>query len=198
MEMCDHPAVVAKRNAWNAMLHQREMNEIRPKYKMIVALDMEGAFSKDGKIPWHYPEDFKHFQETTTNHVCIMGRRTYDDIMRMRGDKAAEAVLPNRISFVVTSKPLDVDNAIPIANIGDFERYLTLDDIRTKTIFLIGGKRIYEQGMSLASEVITTIVNKTVDGDRFFPYQSLQRLFHPRDVVASSSPDLKFVTWVRK
>ena len=32
------------------------------------------------KIPWHLPEDFKFFRQTTTGHIVVMGRTTYQSI----------------------------------------------------------------------------------------------------------------------
>ena len=43
----------------------------------IVAVDRQGAIGKDGKLPWHYSADMKHFKETTIGHACVMGRRTW-------------------------------------------------------------------------------------------------------------------------
>ena len=35
---------------------------------------------KDGKLPWHNPNDLKWFKSITTNNVVIMGRKTYESI----------------------------------------------------------------------------------------------------------------------
>jgi dihydrofolate reductase len=50
---------------------------------IIVAVDDAGGFGKDGKIPWHFPEDFKRFKEITKDSVCVMGRNTYEDMLEM-------------------------------------------------------------------------------------------------------------------
>ena len=59
-----------------------------------------GGFGKDGKIPWSIPEDLDHFKEITTGHICVMGRRTYTDMLAMRlgAGKPAEnfTLLPDR------------------------------------------------------------------------------------------------------
>jgi len=50
---------------------------------IIVAVDEDGGYGKDGKIPWDIPLDRKHFQEVTAGGICIMGRRTYEDMVQM-------------------------------------------------------------------------------------------------------------------
>jgi dihydrofolate reductase len=63
-------------------------------FSTVVAIDINKGIAKDGKIPWHYPEDLKFFKELTTGHVVIMGRKTYESIGHP---------LPNRINIVISS-----------------------------------------------------------------------------------------------
>ena len=60
---------------------------------MIVAMTPRRAIGKAGGIPWHLPEDLKHFKSKTTGHAIIMGRKTFESIGRP---------LPNRRSIVIT------------------------------------------------------------------------------------------------
>jgi dihydrofolate reductase/thymidylate synthase len=64
-------------------------------FSTVVAIDINKGIAKDGKIPWHYPEDLKFFKELTTGHVVIMGRKTYESIGHP---------LPNRINIVISSE----------------------------------------------------------------------------------------------
>lgn len=186
-----------------AMWAQRTQAEInaqpRQQYSVIVAVDEEGAFSKDGKIPWHYPEDFKWFQSQTKGHICVMGRTTYDDITNHLGDKAAESVLPGRRCFVVTSTPLPQNNATAVSSISEVDKYLTPEDAEQgKIVFFIGGERIYREGIAKASTAFVTIVNKNVEGDRHFPTNYLMKHFTVDKVYKhESSPDLRFTIWKR-
>ena len=50
---------------------------------IIVAVDEECGFGKEGKIPWNFSEDMKHFKEVTSGGICIMGRKTYEDMLEM-------------------------------------------------------------------------------------------------------------------
>ena len=59
----------------------------------IAAMAENRVIGRSGGMPWHIPEDFKFFKETTMGHAMIMGRKTWDSIGR---------VLPGRITILVT------------------------------------------------------------------------------------------------
>lgn len=185
--------------AYWAKKTQDEINATpRQRYAAIVAVDERGAFSKDGKIPWHYSEDFKWFQQHTKGHICVMGRATYDDITNHLGDKAADSVLPGRKCFVVTSSPLPRNNATAVASISEVDKHLTFDDADNKIVFFCGGERIYSEGIAKCNTVLVTIVNKDVDGDRHFPVKYLMKHFtQDKMFKVDTAPDLRFTIWRR-
>lgn len=172
----------------------------RQQYAVIVAVDEAGGFSKDGQIPWHYPEDFKWFKDTTAGHICVMGRTTYNDINDRLGDKAAESVLPGRRCFVVTSSPLPRSNATAVSSISEVDQHVAFDGVDNGlTVFFIGGEGIYREGIAKANVAYVTIVNKDVEADKFFPVDYMSKYFELTNVKATaSSPELRFTTWRRK
>lgn len=180
---------------------QKEINNSpRQQYAAIVAVDRCGGFSKDGKIPWHYPEDFAWFQQKTKGHICVMGRTTYDDINKRLGKKAATSVLPGRQCYVVTSTPLPRDNATAIEKVRMLGKHLTADDAeQRRVVFFCGGEKIYSEGIALCDTVYTTIVDTIVEADRFFPIKYLKTHFNDVNIhKTDTAPDLRFVTWTRK
>ena len=62
-------------------------------YIAIAAMAHNRVIGNQGKIPWHIPEDFTHFRETTKGHPIIMGRKTFESIGR---------ILPGRENIVLT------------------------------------------------------------------------------------------------
>jgi dihydrofolate reductase len=184
--------------------HERQQaidQDPRWKYAVIAAVDLDRGFSKAGEIPWYYKEDLQWFKMITTNHICVMGRTTYEDINKRLGDMAKESVLPSRQCFVVSStlKQEDVHNATVIQHCYDVVNHLNFDDIETKTIFFIGGERIFKEGIALANTVYLTVVNKTFECDKFFPVEYVEKYFIlDKTHQTVGAPDLRFFTYVRK
>lgn len=63
----------------------------------IWAQTFDGIIGRDGKMPWHVPEDLQHFKEVTSNKPVIMGRRTWESLPN------AHKPLPGRVNIVVSS-----------------------------------------------------------------------------------------------
>ena len=61
--------------------------------ELIVARGKNGVIGLKGKMPWHLPEDLKHFKETTMGCPVLMGRKTWESIGR---------ALPGRTNVVLT------------------------------------------------------------------------------------------------
>lgn len=175
-------------------------NEPRQKYAVIAAIDLDRGFAKLGEIPWYYAEDLRWFKQITSGHICVMGRITYEDINKRLGEKAAESILPNRRCFVVSStlKQDDTKNATVIKCCYDVVNFLTEEDIG-KTVFFIGGERIFTEGISLANTVYLTAIDKTFECDKFFPVEYVDKYFVLDKMhKTETAPDLRFLTFVRK
>lgn len=52
--------------------------------KWIVAMDENRVIGKDGKMPWHEPEDLKRFKALTQWQICLMWRKTYEWLKQYR------------------------------------------------------------------------------------------------------------------
>ena len=63
---------------------------------LVWAQTSDGVIGKDGDMPWHLPEDLKHFTRLTTGHPVIMGRKTWLSFP----DKYRP--LPGRTNIVIT------------------------------------------------------------------------------------------------
>lgn len=50
-------------------------------YLLVWAEDTTGAIGKDGKLPWHLPNDLKFFRTTTTGKTIVMGRKTFESMV---------------------------------------------------------------------------------------------------------------------
>jgi len=179
---------------------RQQMIEEMPRRQIavIAAVDAQGGFAKDGKIPWHYPEDLRWFKMITKDSPCLMGKNTYEDINARLGPKAAESVLPNRRCFVLSSSLGSISNATIVKGVLDCENYMP-DDEGDKTIFVIGGERLFTEGISRANTVYLTVINKQFQCDQFFPVRYLEERFYVDKMYKNEkSPDVRFTIWKRK
>ena len=108
--------------------------------ELIVACDPTGIIGDGNTLLWRVPEDSKMFREMTTNHIVVMGRKTYDSL--------PIRPLPNRINVILSRicEPIiDESLNIYIANYHDIRRILRelMTKYPTKRIFIIGGSEIY-------------------------------------------------------
>src|SRR2546425_1250828 len=53
------------------------------KLSMIVALDRNRGIGQGNAMPWHLPDDFKHFKALTLGKPILMGRKTAESIGRV-------------------------------------------------------------------------------------------------------------------
>ncbi|ABM58903.1 dihydrofolate reductase [Verminephrobacter eiseniae] len=127
---------------------------------LIYARAANGVIGKDGRLPWHLPQDMAHFRQLTQGCSVIMGRKTWDSL------PARFRPLPGRSNIVVTRQSdWHADGARRAASL---EQALALCDAR-QTAWVIGGAQLYAQALPLADCVEVTEINQDFDGDAHAP-----------------------------
>ena len=129
---------------------------MRP-FKAIAAMSLNRVIGANGKIPWHLPEDFKWFKQTTTGHVLVMGRKTFESIGRPLPNRTTLVLSRSGAQFPGTTTIRSLDEIGPAAGPGD------------RQVFICGGAEIYRQALPLCSDLYLTLVKREVEGDAFFP-----------------------------
>lgn len=123
---------------------------------LIVASSANHVIGVRGELPWHLPNDFKYFKETTLGKPIVMGRRTWDSIGR---------ALPGRLNIVMTRQAdFAADGAICARSPEQAMEHAGEAD----ELMIIGGGEIYSRFMPLATRIYLTRVNTELDGDTFF------------------------------
>lgn len=124
---------------------------------MIAAMSHNNVIGKDGDMPWHLPNDLRHFKEVTSGNPILMGRKTYQSIGKP---------LPNRRNIVLTrDKSFHAEGVEVIHSLNEVEPLMHEAD----EFFVIGGATIYEQLMHLAERLYITKIDATFEGDTYFP-----------------------------
>lgn len=122
---------------------------------LIAAVARNGVIGADGGIPWHLPEDFRHFKATTLGHTLVMGRATYDSIGRP---------LPGRATIVLTRDP--AWHAEGVSTAASLEEALALAE---GDVYVAGGATVYAQALPYADAQLLSEVDLAPAGDTFYP-----------------------------
>jgi dihydrofolate reductase len=163
---------------------------VRPNLALIAALGRNRVIGRDNAMPWHLPEDLKHFKATTMGAPVIMGRKTYESIGRP---------LPGRRNVVITRDPAKLAGAaVDVVTSLDAALALAADAPR---VFVIGGGEIYAQALPIASRLVLTEIDAAPEGDARFPdFDRDAWVEVSRDARHRDEPplDYAFVTYERR
>ncbi len=123
---------------------------------LVVARAENGVIGRDGKLPWHIPEDLKRFKALTMGKPMVMGRKTFEGL---------PGLLPGRRHIVLTRDPdwsaegaevvHDMDGAMRLAG--------------EPSVMVIGGADIFRMFEPVADRVELTEIHASVEGDTRMP-----------------------------
>lgn len=126
---------------------------------LVVAASTNNAIGKDGTMPWHLPNDLKHFKNVTWGLPVVMGRKTFDSLGKP---------LPGRKNIVITrQKGWKHESAVSVQSIED--ALFLAKQMDVKEIMIIGGGEIYKLLFPKAKRIYLTRVEGEFDADTFFP-----------------------------
>lgn len=136
----------------------------------MVAMARNRVIGKDNDIPWRGKLKGEQllFKEHTKGKVVIMGRKTWESI------PAKFRPLPGRFNIVLTSDPdynlmLSKDgNALSCRTIEDALLFANGHSDYDEAV-LIGGQRVYTEGLRYCDKLYLTRVEAIFPGDTQFP-----------------------------
>ncbi|RPH64457.1 MAG: dihydrofolate reductase [Burkholderiales bacterium] len=136
-----------------------------PRVTIVVARARGGVIGAGNRLPWHLPEDLKHFRATTMGHAIVMGRKTFESIGK---------ALPGRRTIVVSRDPAwthagcesatTLRAAIALAATPGPDRSIATDEV-----FIVGGAQLYREALRVAQRAIVTEIDVEIAGDAHFP-----------------------------
>lgn len=127
----------------------------------IVAVDKDWGIGYQGQLLEHLPPDMKYFKELTTNHVVVMGRRTWDSL--------PNKPLKDRLNLVITSGERQYGEMTCFIGMAEaMARLAHVDD--DEEWFIIGGGTIYKELLPICDRVYVTKIEKYHKNiDTYFP-----------------------------
>lgn len=121
------------------------------------------ALGMKDQLLWHVPEDLKRFKALTLGHPVIMGRKTFESIVKMLGKP-----LPGRTNIVVTRNTDYQFEGVKIAH--SLEEAIQLAEAENPTeIHIGGGSELYKQALPLVTRLNVTWFYDDKEADTTFP-----------------------------
>ncbi|GAB3586979.1 dihydrofolate reductase [Amycolatopsis endophytica] len=148
---------------------------------LVWAQSSNGVIGRDGALPWHLPEDLKHFRTLTAGATVLMGRRTWESLPpRFRP-------LPGRRNLVLSRTPQESCETFP--GLPDVLAAVSGD------VWVIGGAAVYRAALPLADRIVVTEIREPFDGDTHAP-----GVGRPPDVTGEWQESVtglhyRFLTW---
>jgi len=130
---------------------------------IIVAIDKNYGIGIDSKLPWKIKDELKIFKEKTLDTVCIVGRKTYDELPILDGRMVIPVSASNNEDFMT------------------FEQALEEAKSFNKTIFIIGGSQIYSYVLKNYDKnnikIHISFIKNTYDCDTFLDKELLKDFY---------------------
>jgi len=143
----------------------------KTKFIAIAACSENYVIGLDNRIPWHLPEDFRWFKETTLNHTIVMGRRTFEAIGKP---------LPQRTTIVLSRHDFKYPGIVTFPSLEAlYESKLP------EKVFIVGGGEIYKQALPVCKNLLLTLVRGDYTGDTYFP--RFQNSFSVLEIIRETS-----------
>ena len=126
---------------------------------LIFARSENNCIGKNGKIPWHLPDEFRHFKRTTLGKPIIMGRKTYED---------HQSALPGRRNIVI-SRQNNYQTTPGIELQPSLDAAIASARTTSDEVFVIGGVHFFVEAFQTADFVYETIIEAEIDGEAILP-----------------------------
>lgn len=161
----------------------------------IVAMGLNQAIGKNNKLPWHLPEDLKHFKDVTMGKTVVMGTNTFRSIVQYSKGKP---ILPGRTIIVISGTPTGITRLNDEIPQPEGVAYWTkpLLDIHIKSnpnieINIVGGAQLY--ATYEPDKIIATHVQVDVpDADTFYHVDLTKYKVWDASAALYSSTDIEY------
>lgn len=141
------------------------------KISLVAAMSENRIIGDKGTLPWHLPDDLKHFKRLTLKKNVLMGRKTLSSLSKP---------LPHRQNYVLTRNR---DFSMPHVTV-----FHSVDEVMNygfDEVMVIGGEEIFRLFLPYCQTLYLTVVHAKVFGDVVFPefegFQETSREYHDKD-----------------
>lgn len=139
----------------------------------IAALATNHVIGNKFVLPWHVPEDLRHFREQTLEHAVILGSTTFRHMPLL--DQRDVYVLTTEPKAVLRALAVKVDalkhpKDISVITCGSLEEaYAHIEAAGHDRAFVAGGAKVYAEALPHLDELLLTRIETCPEGDSVFP-----------------------------
>jgi dihydrofolate reductase len=149
---------------------------------IIAAMSENRVIGKENSLPWHLPDEWKHFRKVTDGKAFLMGRKSFE---------APDALHSTYKNVILSSKqsPAGDSNTVYAKDISSALALLSDED----SVFVLGGASVFLEMLPLVQKLYLTIVHAEVEGDAYFPvvnpddWELVSSEFHEKDAAHAYS-----------
>lgn len=123
---------------------------------VVAAVAKNRAIGLRGEMPWHLPDELRHFKRITLGKPVLMGRKTFEAIGRP---------LPGRQNLVISRH--SEYRAEGVATANSLEEAMAL--AAPGEVMVIGGGELYRLALPIAGRMFLTVVDCEPEADTWFP-----------------------------
>lgn len=151
------------------------------------------VIGKDGRMPWHIPEELQWFKKHTLANPVLMGRKTFESL---------PAPLPGRQNIVISRS---TDYAVP-SGVWLFtspqaaeEAVNAAFDSEQHKLFIIGGAELFRHYLPRADYLYLSVIDAVYEGDTSFPEwnPATWRVIHNETGASQSGTNIRYQIWQR-
>lgn len=149
-----------------------------PFIAICVAVELNGGFGKNGRLPWpHIKSDYEHFKSLVTHTdnpgkktAVIKARKTWESTSEDE-EQSLSSTIRIVISTTMTSHPENVDYIVKSFDEAIAVGLKLWRDGEVEKIWILGGKQIFQEAIDspMCRFIYLTRVLASFDSDLFFP-----------------------------
>jgi dihydrofolate reductase len=118
-----------------------------------------GVIGRHGALPWHLPEEMRHFRELTMGATVVMGRATWESL------PAKFRPLPARRNLVLSRQAgYAAPGAVVVPSLT-----AAIEAAGGEPTWVIGGAQVYRDALPYADRAVVTELEQDFDGDVWAP-----------------------------